>query len=64
MRDQVGAVRGALKAAGVAKGGTVALVCGNSTTFVVAYLATLGVGAVDAPDAGPGRGQRRRPSQQ
>jgi len=49
LRDQVGAVRGALKAAGVAQGDTVALVCGNSTTFVVAYLAPLGVGAVAVP---------------
>ena len=49
LRERVGAVRGALKAAGVQPGDTVALVCGNSTTFVVAYLATLGVGAVAVP---------------
>ena len=49
LRDQVGAVRGALKAAGVVKGDTVALVCGNSTTFVIAYFATLGVGAIAVP---------------
>ena len=49
LREQVGAVRGALKVAGVSTGDTVALVCGNSTTFVVAYLATLGVGAVAVP---------------
>ena len=42
-------MRGALKVAGVSTGDTVALVCGNSTTFVVAYLATLGVGAVAVP---------------
>ncbi|NBY12589.1 MAG: hypothetical protein EBQ75_06725 [Actinobacteria bacterium] len=49
LREQVGAVRGALKVAGVSTGDTVALVCGNSTTFVIAYLATLGVGAVAVP---------------
>lgn len=49
LRDHVGAVRGALTQAGVAPGDTVALICGNSTTFVIAYLATLGVGAVAVP---------------
>ena len=49
LRDRVGATRGALTKAGVSVGDKVALVCGNSTTFVVAYLATLGVGAVAVP---------------
>ena len=49
LRERVAAVRGALSAAGVTRGDTVALICGNSSTFVVAYFATLGVGATAVP---------------
>lgn len=49
LRERVAAVRGALSVAGVTRGDTVALICGNSSTFVVAYFATLGVGATAVP---------------
>ncbi|MFM9084060.1 MAG: AMP-binding protein, partial [Actinomycetota bacterium] len=39
LRDQVGAARGALVELGVGKGDAVALLCGNTRYFVVAYLA-------------------------
>ena len=42
-------VRGGLAALGVGAGDRVALLCGNGRYFVVAYLATLGLGAVAVP---------------
>ena len=49
LRDQVAQARGALVARGVEPGDRVAVVAGNNRYFVVAYLATLGVGAVAVP---------------
>lgn len=49
LRDQVAAARGALVELGVGKGDVVALLCGNSRYFVVAYLAAVGLGAVACP---------------
>lgn len=49
LADQVGRVRGGLVAAGVAPGDRVAIACGNNRSFVVAYLAALGAGAVVVP---------------
>jgi long-chain acyl-CoA synthetase len=49
LRNQVAAARGALHAHGVRPGDRVGLVAENNPTFVVAYLATLGLGAVAVP---------------
>lgn len=49
LRDQVAAARGGLTDLGVVRGDRVALLLGNSRQFVVAYLATVGVGAVAVP---------------
>ena len=49
LRDKVAAMRGGLGGLGVAEGARVAILCGNSSEFVVAYLATLGIGAVAVP---------------
>ena len=49
LRDQVGALRGALVQLGVGRGDRVALVCENVRYFVDVYLATLGIGAVAVP---------------
>lgn len=49
LRQQVGAMRGALVELGVQPGDRVVVMCGNSRYFVVAYLATLGIGAVAVP---------------
>lgn len=49
LRRQVAALRAELLALGVARGECVALLCGNTPYFVVAYLATVGIGAVAAP---------------
>lgn len=49
LRDEVGRMRGGLASIGVAKGDRVALLLGNSRQFVVAYLATIGLGAVAVP---------------
>ena len=46
---QVASFRGALVARGVLPGDRVSLLCGNSRYFVVAYLATVGTGAVAVP---------------
>lgn len=49
LRTQVAAFRGGLASLGVQSGDRVALVLGNSPHFVVAYLATIGLGAVVVP---------------
>jgi long-chain acyl-CoA synthetase len=49
LSDQVARVRGGLLAAGIKPGEQVAIVCGNNRYFVIAYLATLGIGAVAVP---------------
>ena len=56
LRDQVAAFRGGLAASGVAADDRVAIVVGNSPHFVIAYLATVGLGAVAVPlnPASPG----------
>jgi long-chain acyl-CoA synthetase len=56
LRDQVAAFRGGLAASGVVADDRVALVVGNSPHFVIAYLATIGLGAVAVPlnPASPG----------
>jgi long-chain acyl-CoA synthetase len=56
LRDQVAAFRGGLAASGVVAGDRVALIVGNSPQFVIAYLATIGLGAVAVPlnPASPG----------
>jgi long-chain acyl-CoA synthetase len=56
LRQQVSAFRGGLAAGGVVDGDRVALIVGNSPHFVIAYLATLGLGAVAVPlnPASPG----------
>jgi acyl-CoA synthetase (AMP-forming)/AMP-acid ligase II len=49
LRAKVGALRGALARSGVAEGDRVALLCGNDPHFVIALLATVGLGAVVVP---------------
>ena len=49
LRDQVAHVRGGLAALGVERGDRVVLLCGNGRYFVLAYLATIGLGAVAVP---------------
>ncbi len=49
LRDQVAAFRGGLASAGVTAGDRVAIMVGNSPHFVIAYLATIGLGAVAVP---------------
>jgi long-chain acyl-CoA synthetase len=49
LRSRVAGVRGGLVARGVAPGDRVAVVASNSPSFVAAYLAVLGVGAVAVP---------------
>jgi long-chain acyl-CoA synthetase len=49
LRQQAGGVRGGLVELGIGRGDRIALICGNGRSFVVAYLATLGVGAVAVP---------------
>jgi long-chain acyl-CoA synthetase len=49
LRSQVGEIRGALVARGVEPGDHVAIVAANNGSFVAAYLAVLGVGAVALP---------------
>ena len=47
--EQVAAMRGALDGLGVGRGDRVALLCGNTIEFVVAYFACLGRGIVCVP---------------
>ena len=49
LRALVAGTRGGLAARGVGPGDRVALLCGNTRHFVVAYLAALGLGAVAVP---------------
>lgn len=49
LRDQVSRMRGGLSSLGVEPGDRVALVAPNNRTFVVTYLAALGLGAVAVP---------------
>ena len=49
LREQVAHLRGGLVGLGVEPGDRVVLLCGNGRYFVLAYLATLGVGAVAVP---------------
>ena len=49
LRRQVAAFRGGLAAAGIGRDDRVAIVLGNSPHFVIAYLATIGLGAVAVP---------------
>ena len=49
VRRRVAAVRGALAGLGIDKGDRVALLCGNTVEFVVAYFACLGRGIVCVP---------------
>jgi long-chain acyl-CoA synthetase len=49
LREQVAALRGGLVELGLKRGEPVALLCGNSTFFVVSYLAIIGLGAVAVP---------------
>ena len=56
LRSQVAAFRGGLAASGIGADDRVAIVVGNSPHFVIAYLATIGLGAVAVPlnPASPG----------
>jgi long-chain acyl-CoA synthetase len=49
LRRQVASLRGVLAENGVERGDRVAILCGNSRYFVLAYLATLGVGGIAVP---------------
>jgi long-chain acyl-CoA synthetase len=49
LRDQIDHLRGGLAACGVGHGDRVAILCGNNRYFVIAYFATLGLGAVAVP---------------
>ncbi len=49
LREQVAALRGGLRGLGLGPGDRVALLCANNPTFVLAYLAVLGIGAVAVP---------------
>jgi long-chain acyl-CoA synthetase len=49
LREQVAGLRGGLTELGIGRGDRIGLVCGNGRPFVVAYLATLGIGAVAVP---------------
>jgi long-chain acyl-CoA synthetase len=49
LRQQVAALRGALVERGVGPGDRVGLLCANNPTFVISYLAVLGIGGVVVP---------------
>ena len=49
LRDQVARLRGGLASCGIGDGDRVALLCGNNRSFVVSYLAVVGIGAVAVP---------------
>ncbi|MFM8380767.1 MAG: AMP-binding protein, partial [Actinomycetota bacterium] len=49
LRQQIEAFRGSLTQLGVKPGDRVAMLCGNGRWFVVAYLATAGMGAIAVP---------------
>ena len=49
LRQQVAALRGGLAAAGLGPGDRMMIACANDHRFVIAYLATIGLGAVAVP---------------
>jgi long-chain acyl-CoA synthetase len=49
LRQEVAALRGALVARGLGPGDRVGLLCANNPTFVISYLAVLGIGGVVVP---------------
>jgi len=49
LRNQIAGMRGALDGLGIGKGDRVALLCGNTLEFVIAYFACLGRGIVCVP---------------
>ena len=49
LREQVEGFRGSLMNLGIKAGDRVAMVCGNGRGFVIAYLATIGAGAIAVP---------------
>ncbi|MFM8992684.1 MAG: AMP-binding protein, partial [Actinomycetota bacterium] len=49
VRANIAAMRGALDELGIGKGDRLALLCGNTVEFVVAYFACLGRGIVCVP---------------
>jgi len=49
LREQVGHVRGGLAGCGVGDGDRVAILCGNTPDFVIAVMATVGIGAIAVP---------------
>ncbi|MGA0879121.1 MAG: AMP-binding protein [Ilumatobacteraceae bacterium] len=49
LRRQIEAFRGSLTQLGVKPGDRVAMLCGNGRWFVVAYMATVGMGAIAVP---------------
>lgn len=49
LRDQIAGFRGALDGLGIGKGDRVAVLCGNTPEFVIAYFACLGLGIVCVP---------------
>jgi long-chain acyl-CoA synthetase len=49
LRRLVAGARGGLLELGIGRGDRVAVICGNGRSFVIAYLATVGIGAVAVP---------------
>jgi long-chain acyl-CoA synthetase len=49
LRDQIDRLRGGLAERGIGDGDRVAILCANNRYFVLAYLATVGLGAVAVP---------------
>lgn len=49
LRGQVEGLRGSLMDLGIKAGDRVGLICGNGRAFVIAYLATIGAGAIAVP---------------
>jgi long-chain acyl-CoA synthetase len=49
LRGLVAGARGGLVAMGIGRGDRIAVICGNSRSFVVTYLAAAGIGAVVVP---------------
>ena len=49
LREQIASMRGALHELGIGKGDRLALLCGNTIEFVIAYFACLGRGIVCVP---------------
>jgi long-chain acyl-CoA synthetase len=49
LRDQIDRLRGGLAGRGIGDGDRVAILCANNRYFVIAYLATVGLGAIVVP---------------